>query len=535
MTKPARPYDPQPPVAVRAGGGVAATGNALVTSIALDVLRRGGEAVDAAVAAAAVQSVVELPWGGLGGDLFALIRRPDGQVAVLNGSGTAPSALDPSRVPGGRVPRFGPLSVAVPGFVDALCKVHERFGTWPLDRLIEPAVEYAREGFPLTGDLSSALRRVRDQLDMGSEMWKLMDENGSEPGETFRCPELARTLAMVGEEGRDAFYFGRVAEQLANAVQSGGGFLRSDDFGRHSSEWVDPITACYGDAMVHTHPPVSFGCIMLQELRMYERLGLAGLDPRDPVRIDAMVRCKHAAFADTLELITADDATARIAGLLSDEHVDRRCQGLLSTPLTKLRRPEQPPSGSDTTCLGVADDKGGIVVLIHSLFNEFGSREYEASTGVLLNDRLGNQKAGRGAGEITGGRKPLHTLNAFFVSRDGSPVFAGATPGGRGQVQTNFQVLVNALDCGMDVQHAIDAPRWLSGAPRRPEPDDHLYLELDVGDDAIEGLRQRGHDVTFTDSVDSELFGSVVAVGHDPSGTLLAAADHRREATAAGY
>jgi gamma-glutamyltranspeptidase/glutathione hydrolase len=522
--------------AVRARGGVVSSGNPLVTSAGIDVLRQGGSAMDAAVASVAVQGVVEFPWGGIGGDLFVLVREPDGGVAALNGSGVAPVALHPDDVPDARIPRFGPLSVGVPGFVYALHQAYARYGTWPLSQLLDPAIGYARDGFPLSVELCRAMERVKPQLDASSELWKLFENNGAAAGETFRRPELAKTLEGVAEEGPDAFYEGEPAKSLAAAIRARGGVLRDDDMAAHNSAWVEPISARYRDVNVYTQPPVSLGCVMLIELRMFERLGLPALDPDDPTRVDAMVRCKHAAFADTLAVIgDHPDSLSRVGGLLSDDHIERRCEDLLTSAIPDLARPRIQPGGTDTTCLTVADDQGGIVVLIHSLFNEFGSREFESSTGVILNDRLANQKVGAGPTELSGGRKPIHTLNAFLATRDGAPILAGATPGGRGQVQTNFQVLVNTIECGMDIQTAIDAPRWLSGAPRRPEPNDQLYLEPTLGEDLAEALRRRGHQITTTGPEDAELYGSVVAVGHDLSGALLAAADHRREATAAGF
>ena len=516
--------------------GVAAAGSPAATGAALDILRRGGNAVDAAVCAAAVQSVVEFPWCGVGGDAFWLIRTPDGTTVALNGSGAAPAALGPGNGDGSVIPRFGPLSVAVPGFVDALCEARDRFGTLPLDELFEPAVEYAGEGFAPSGELSRAIARVRPSLADGTPLAALLDGNGASAGESFRQPHLAETLEAVAAGGRDAFYRGRPAGALTGVVRAGGGLVTEEDLDRHTSSWVDPIRAGYRGTAVYTQPPVSLGCVMLQELRMYERLGLGALTFDDPVRVDAMVRCKHAAFADVLATLSDDPRSlARVAELLSDEHVDRRCEQLFALSPEDLRQPIAGVAGSDTTCLTVLDAQGSAVTLIHSLFNEFGSRVLEPTTGVLLNDRLANQVVGLGPNEITGGRKPLHTLSAFLVERDGVAVMTGATPGGRGQVQINFQVVVNSVDCDMDLQSAVDSPRWLSGAPRRPEPNRQLYLEQGFGAAVGDDLRRRGHDVRVAVPDDTDIFGSVVAVGTDGGGGLLAAADHRREATAAGF
>ena len=520
---------------LRSPTGVVATGSPPATGAALDVLRRGGNAVDAAVCAAAVQTVVEFPWCGVGGDAFWLIRTSAGEIAALNGSGAAPLALGSGNGDGSSIPRFGPLSVAVPGFVDALCAAGERFGSLPLAALLEPAVAYARGGFPLSPELSRAIGRVRSSLSGDDALAGLLDGNGTDAGEIFRQPRLAGTLEAVAAGGPDAFYRGGLAGAVAGAVRAGGGMLAETDLECHTSAWVAPIRADYRDLAVYTQPPVSLGCVMLQELRMYERLDLGGLPFDDPVRIDAMVRCKHAAFGDALAALSDDPRSVEQAGtLLSDEFVDRRCEQLYAVAPEDLGHPA-PPAGGDTTCLTVLDSAGTAVTLIHSLFNEFGSRVYEPGSGVLLNDRLANQVLGTGPNQITGGRRPLHTLCAFLVERDGWPALAGATPGGRGQVQINFQVIVNAVDCGMDLQGAVDAPRWLSGAPRRPEPNHQLYLEQGFAEAVGEALRRRGHDVRAAAPEDTDIFGSVVAVGSDGASGLLAAADRRREATAAGF
>ncbi len=520
---------------LRSASGVASTGSPLATGAALDALRRGGNAVDAAICAAAVQSVVEFPWCGVGGDAFWLIRTSGGEVVALNGSGAAPAALAAGNGAASPIPRFGPLSIAVPGFVDAVCAARERFGTRSLAELFEPAVAYAREGFALSSDVRGAIDRVRPSLGADSALGGLVDGNGAGVGELFRQPELARTLEAVACDGPDAFYRGSVAEALCSYVGAGGGLLAAADLAQHTSAWVEPLCARYRDLTVYTQPPVSLGCVMLQQLPMYERLDTGALYFDDPVRIDAMVRCKHAAFGDALATLSDDPrSVAHAAALLSDAHVDRRCEQLYSLAPEDLRRPATGIAGSDTTCLTVLDGDGNAVTLIHSLFNEFGSRLYEPTTGVLLNDRLANQVVGPGPNEVTGGRKPLHTLSAFLLERGGLPVMAGATPGGRGQVQINFQVIVNAVDCGMDLQSAVDTPRWLSGAPRRPEPNRHLYLEQGFGVAVGDELQRRGHEVMPAGPADTDIFGSVVTVGTDGAGGLLAAADHRREATAAG-
>lgn len=550
--------------------GAVAAGSPAATEAAADALRRGGSAVDAAIAAAAVQCVAEFPWGGIGGDAFVLVREPSGrddrheahrapgprdlsgQVVALNGSGTAPVRLEAAAESGSKVPRFGPASVAVPGFADAVCQAHARYGILPLTDLFSPAAELARAGVELSGELGRASEKIVPDLEASSPLRQCLENALARPDRTLALHALADTLEAVAADGPDAFYRGRLAEAMSAHLQSRGGVLDPDDMAAHSSQWVEPITASYRGATVAVHPPVSLGCVALLELRLYERLALesadpgdhlpltsaastrprslSAADPGDPARIDAMVRCKHAALADALAVLSDDPGAAeRAEHLLSDEHVEARVRGLLEAPPEELTRPFE---GADTTCVAVVDGRGQQAVIIHSLFNEFGSRELDPATGVLLNDRLGNQTVGPGPGRVSGGRRPLHTLHAFLVESDGAVVM-GATPGGRGQFQTNFQVIVNLTDGGMDLQAAIDAPRWLSGAPRRPGADLRLHLETALGSETVQRLRDRGHDAVLTGPDDTELFGSVTAVGIAADGSPFAAADRRREATAA--
>ncbi len=529
-------------------GGAAAAGSPAAVAAALDALSRGGSAVDAAVAAAAVQCVVEFPWGGIGGDAFVLVREPSGRVVALNGSGAAPARLEAAVKSGSKAPRFGPISVAVPGFADAVGQAHTRYGALPLAELFAPAVELARAGVELSGELGRAAERVAPNLESNSTLRQCLEDALARPDRTLALPALADTLEVVAADGPAAFYRGQAAEAMTAFVRGRGGVLDPDDLASHSSQWVEPITAAYRGATVAVHPPVSLGCVALLELRLYERLGLGSTDPGDPKRIDAMVRCKHAALADALAVLGDDPGAAeRAERLLSDEHVEARVRGLLealpeelahpAAGLGQATSPEQAAgglaAGADTTCVAAADGRGQQAVIIHSLFNEFGSRELDPATGVLFNDRLANQTVGTGPGQVSGGRRPLHTLHAFLVERAGAPAVMGATPGGRGQFQTNFQVIANMVDGGMGLQAAIDAPRWLSGAPRRPGADRRLHLEPALGPEAARRLRNRGHDVALTGPDDVELFGSLTAVGLGPDGSPIAAADRRREAVAA--
>ena len=502
------------------------------------VLASGGNAVDAAIAASAVQCVRELPWCGLGGDGFALVSGPEGCVEALNGAGAVPRALATASIPGGTLPRFGPLSISTPGLVDAWWRLWERHGTRPFATLIEPAAALADEGFALDDAFARALDRVRGAVG-GDDPFvaEFCDGNGTAVGEGFRLPALARTLREIGDGGPSVFYRGRLASELVRTVDRLGGLLSADDLAEHSCDFEPPITVRYGAAEVSVTPPVSMGWVLLQMLLLYERLDGRLIDG-DADRIDLMVRCKHAAFTDLAELRSWQEASD-VTAVLSEDSLDRWCS-VIADQRRSLLAPAGAPaapagaSGTDTTCLSVVDGAGLMVTFIHSLFNEFGARVVVPGTGIVLNDRLAKQPARLdGSSGPARPRRPLHTLVGYCVADRGRRL-VGATPGGRGQVQTNFQVLRAIIDDGAAPQAAVDRPRWLSGAPRLPDADDLLFLESGFPPDLGAELSRRGHTLAGDKPADADLFGSCTIAGADAttSGTL-AAADHRRGAAMA--
>jgi len=500
------------------------------------VLASGGNAADAAIAASAVQCVRELPWCGLGGDAFALVSGPDGGPEALNGAGAAPRALATASVPGGRLPRFGPLSISVPGLVDAWRRLSERHGSRPLAGLIEPAAELADEGFALDDAFARALDRVRVAVGPGDPfVAEFCDGNGSAAGDRFRLPALARTLRAISAGGPAAFYTGSLASDLVSTVDRLGGLLSAGDMAAHSCDFEPPITVRYGSADVSVTPPVSMGWVLLQQLLLYERLDGRSIDD-EADRIDLMVRCKHAAFADLAGMPRWQEASD-VAAVLGEDSLDRWCS-IIDGQRRSVLAPAGPATapaaagGNDTTCLSVADGRGLMVTFIHSLFNEFGSRVVVPGTGIVLNDRLAKQPAHL---RTDGGRdrphRPLHTLVGYHVAHRGRRM-VGATPGGRGQVQTNFQVLRAMIDDGAGPQAAVAGPRWLSGAPRLPGAEDLLFLEPGFPAGLGSELARRGHTMAADGAAsDSDLFGSCTVAGVNcRTGRAFGAADHRRGA-----
>ena len=503
------------------------------------VLASGGNAVDAAIAASAVQCVRELPWCGLGGDGFALVSSADGSLEALNGAGAVPRALATASIPGGTLPRYGPLSISTPGLVDAWWRLWERYGTLPFASLIEPAAELAHDGFALDAAFVRALDRARTAVS-GDDPFvsELCEHNGSAPGERFQLPALARTLREIAADGSAAFYEGRLGRAVAGTVSRLGGLLAVEDLAEHSSEFEPPVTARYGSAEVSVTPPVSMGWVLLHLLLLYDRLEGRLIDD-EADRIDLMVRCKHAAFTD-LGLMPRWQEAADVVSVLNGDSLDRWCSDIAEqrraapAPLGASAA-AGPTGGTDTTCLSAVDGRGLMVTFIHSLFNEFGSRVVVPDTGIVLNDRLAKQPAR--VGQTQGPprfRRPLHTLVGYHVAHRGRRL-VGSTPGGRGQVQTNFQVLRAIIDDGASPQAAVDNPRWLSGTPRLPDSEDLLFLEPGFPAGLGAELARRGHTLAADGApADADLFGScTIAERCTPSAETLGAADHRRGAALA--
>lgn len=525
---------PSPARASSAGThGAVSAGHQLATDTALDCLRRGGNAVDAAVAASAVQTVVEFPWCGLGGDVFMMVHREGDSPVALNGSGIAPEHAR-SVVDGSRVPRFGPASVAVPGIAGSWEEAARRFGTMPLEELLAPAVAFAREGFRLDARHEASLEGLRGDLQDGWHLNRLLDGNGCRAGELFVQGDLGDALAEIAAKGANVLYRGELGARISAHLRDLGGAMTSRDLATFDPRWVAPLSLPYHGYTVLQHPPVSMGIIMLVELGLLRSSDVTALAEEPAALIDLMVRCKHVAFDATQGVVGDPDVvTFDPDEMLSPVQLEELLPRLGTVVEAGGSQPRA--EGADTTSLAVVDVDGWTVTCIQSLFNEFGSRVLIPETGIVMNDRLANLEVDDGPRGLQPGRRPVHTLNAYQVLEGERCVLAGATPGGRGQVQTNFQVLVNVLDLGMSPQAAVDAPRWLSGTPRRPDDDRRLHLEHSYSAEVANKLRQRGHDVQISDPRDDDLFGCCTVVARDKTGRLLSTSDARRGSVAAAY
>ena len=506
------------PSFLESGDAAVAAGSPMAAHAAADCLRMGGNAVDAAVSASAVQCVTEPGSCGLGGDLFALVHSDEEGTWALTGSGRAPLRIE-EVLEGQVAPRFGALSPSVPGTPSAWDLMLNRFGSMSIKAVLAPAIRSAVEGFPLYGLIPGMLERTGKQLEPNSALRNLFDGNPSNKGSLFKQKALGATLRAMAEDGIGSFYRGSIAESIVSDSQKEGGVLSLEDFYRHKVEFVEPLVAEFGNMRVLTQPPVSMGLVLLMELMLLEKLQPKSISSYEPEDIDLLVRCKHAAFSDGLAALETGIPENWLEDT-AEEIYSRRIEGSTWSP-----------SGSDTTCVVVSDGHGMVVSIIHSLFNEFGSRQLLPNSGIIMNDRLANNLIGIDG--LRGGDRAIHTLHSYLLVEDGIPRAMGCTPGGRGQVQINFQVICRMIMEGMDVRQAIDEPRWLSGNPRQPYPKDTLYLEDGIHPAMATALESKGHSIHTCNANDVDMFGSCLVTGFDKeSSKWYAVADGRRDAVA---
>ncbi|MCP5071053.1 MAG: gamma-glutamyltransferase [bacterium] len=457
--------------------GMAATSHPLATQAALDVLKAGGTAVDAAIAANALLGVVEPTGSGIGGDLFALVWDAQaGKLIGLNGSGRSPQGLTLERLRqdgATKIPDFGPLPVSVPGCVDGWFALHGRFGKLPIKDVLAPAIRYASGGFPLTEVIAyhwgRGARVFRKYA--GFEQTFLPGGKAPTKGEIFRNPGLAKTLTRIGEKGRDAFYKGELADEIDAFCQRVGCPLRKSDLKAHKSEWVTPISAPWKGYEVWELPPNGQGLAALQMLRILEPFDLEAMGHNSAAYLHHLIEAKKLAFADRARFY-ADPAfgAVPVAELLSDAYAQRQ-RARLDPKKAALRVPAGDPrlAKGDTVYLCTADGEGNMVSLIQSNYRGFGSGLCPDGLGFCLQDRGALFTLEDGHPNVYApGKRPFHTIIPAFLTKGGRPVMAFGVMGGDMQPQGHVQVLLNILEFGMDLQEAGDAARFHHGGSDSP-------------------------------------------------------------------
>ncbi len=513
---------------VLARRGMVASAHPFATQAGLEVLRHGGNAVEAAVAAAAVLMVVEPRNGHLGGDTFIQVDLPsEGRVVALNGSGAAPAAATLERYQRlGGIPEEGLLSSTVPGTVSCWGLALERFGSRPLAELLEAAIAYAEEGIPVTVRLHRLLGLDAPTYRKYPETARVFLPDGRVPqvGELLRQPDLAESLRRIGTGGPDEFYRGALAEEMVAFSEQHGGLFSREDFADHRTEVLEPLVADYRGYRVYEQPPVSQGIVVLLALKILEQLDLPRMEPGSVEVIHLLIEATKLAFEDRLRHL-GDPwfCDVPIAELLSEAHARdqaRRIDPRRARPAA-MPRQRQP----DTTYMCLADGDGTLVSYVHSLFS--GAGVVMGKTGALMNSRmLGFDLEAGHPNCLAPGKRPVHTLNTYVVRKPGAWDLVGGTPGAHWQVQTNLQILTNLLDFGMDLPNAIEAPRFTIG-DQLVAGDPTIKLESRAGDRVIEELRELGHPIEVIGPWDSG--GAVQLIQRDlASGVCRGATEIRR-------
>jgi gamma-glutamyltranspeptidase/glutathione hydrolase len=547
--------------------GMAATSQPLASEIAVDILKQGGSAVDAAIAANAALGLMEPTGNGLGGDLYALVYDPaTDSLYGLNASGRSPRGLSYDELKqelGDRteIPLLGPLPVSVPGTASGWGRLHERFGRLSLAQDLAPAIRYARDGFPLSPVIAHYWQGNVDYFRQNSDMlpdtnWKdtylVEGKNGDrrapEAGEMVRNPDLASTLETLAENGTEAFYEGEIARTIADYAKRTGGYLRMEDLRRHEATWVDPVSVDYRGVEVYELPPNGQGIAALQMLQMLEDYDIAEMGHNSTDYLHVQAEAKKLVFEDRARFY-ADPAFADVPvrELISEEYADERRQQIrmdrvLSEPThgdprAVAKATEQLEAG-DTIYLTVADSSGMMVSLIQSNYAGMGSGLVPDGLGFMLQDRGALFTMEKGHPNVYApGKRPFHTIIPAFAMKDGAPFLSFGVMGGGMQPQGHVQVLMNIVDFGLNVQAAGDAARYRhvgSSAPTGPAMDGRgtLRLESGVSGDVVNALRGRGHAV----EVGAGGYGGYQAIRWDPDeGVYWGGTEMRKDGVVVGY
>jgi gamma-glutamyltranspeptidase/glutathione hydrolase len=530
---------------VRGTVGAVSSDHPLAAQAGLRVLHEGGNAVDAALAMAAVLAVVRPHMNGVGGDAFVLVYEGEtGRIHALNGSGRAGALATPSffRDRGlDAVPETGPLSVSVPGAVAAWVDVHERFGTRPFARLLEPAIRYARDGFPVSTRLASDFGDQGGSLNEAGRDLYLPGGHPPEVGALLRNPALAETLQRIARQGKTGFYEGPVAERLSAFLEAEGGYLRVADFASHVSTWVEPLQASYQGYDMFVFPPNSQGLAQLQLFEMAKSFDLNGMGHNTSSYFHTLIELKKIAFADRDRWVAdPEKADLPIADLLDPEYLAGRARLVNPDHASEgfppgigadgYDTPSETDDSGDTVYLTAVDQWGNAVSWIQSLYAGFGSGLFEPETGIMLQNRgaLFTLEPGH-PNEIGPGKRPYHTLTPMLATRDGGLAFTLGTPGGDSQPQSLLQIVNNLLLFGMTPQEAIEAPRFRSNRGLS------LSIEDRVPSETLEALRSLGHDVRPVRGW-TATFGGAQMIRVEPgTATLTVGSDPRREAYGLAY
>jgi len=522
--------------------GMVATSHPLATQIGLDILKKGGTAIDAAIAANVALGLMEPTGNGIGGDLFAIVWDAESKkLHGLNASGPAPKDISIDYFRDNdleKIPSYGPLPVTVPGAVDGWIKLHEKFGKLEFRTLFEPTIAYAKNGFPVTETIAYYLKNSQKRFEKYPNFNELWVKNGSMPakGEIFKNPQLAKTLETIALKGREGFYEGEVANAMVDFIQSQGGFLTHEDLSSFHSEWTPPVSSNYRGYDVWELPPNGQGIAALQILNILEKFDLKKMGLFSAEYIHLFTEAKKLAFADRAKYYADPNfSSIPVQELISKEYAAERSKRI------DFEKPSQTDEAGilksgDTIYLTAADQYGNMISLIQSNYRGMGSGMVPPGLGFMLQDRgeLFSLDPDH-KNSLEGGKRPFHTIIPAFVTKDGEPFMSFGVMGGATQPQAHAQIIINMIDFELNLQEAGDAPRIVHSGSSQPTDEvmldgGTLSIERGFGSEIENELTNKGHQLKY----EKGIFGGYQAIMLK-NGIYYGASETRKDGQAAGY
>lgn len=532
---------------------MAATSQPLATQIALDVMKQGGSAVDAAIAANAALGLMEPTGCGVGGDLYAIVwSAKEQKLYGLNASGRSPKGLSLAQLQAevnklGRsdIPPLGMLPISVPGAVDGWFELHGKFGKLPMDKVLAPAIAYAEQGFPVSELIAYYWNASVPKLSSQPGDFKgtfTINGQGPKTGDLFKNPALANTYKAIAHGGREAFYKGDIARRIDAFMQKNGGYLRYDDFASHQSTWVEPVSVNYRGYDVWELPPNGQGIAALQMLQILKNFDLKGMGFNSPDSLHTLIEAKKLAFEDRAKFYAdMDFAKVPVKELISEQYGRERAKLIGPKAAQRVDAGNPHLYHGDTIYLTTADSDGNMVSLIQSNYRGMGSGVVVPGLGFGFQDR-GQMFSldPKHHNAYAPGKRPFQTIIPAFITKDGKPYVSFGVMGGAMQPQGHVQIVVNMIDYGMNLQEAGDAARWQHLGSTEPTDGSDMYLqnggytevERGVPWQTIQQLMQRGHDIRYGFGG----YGGYQAIKRDPkTGVYYGASESRKDGQAAGY
>ena len=538
---------------VIAANGMVATSQPLATQIGLQVLKDGGNAIDAAIAANAALGLMEPTGNGIGGDLFAIVWHAKSQKLYgLNASGRSPKSLTVKKLKAelsaqnrDDIPPYGMLPISVPGTVDGWFEMHDKFGKMPMKKVLEPAIDYANNGFPVSELIAYYWDRSVPRLSPQPGSFKdTFTINGKAPrkGQIFKNPELGNTLSLIAQQGREAFYQGEIADKIDSFMKANGGYISRDDLASHTSTWVEPVSTNYRGYDVFELPPNGQGIAALQMLNMLEPYNLAEMGFLSEQALHIMTEAKKLAFEDRAKFYADTDFyDVPLTGLIDKKYAMERKKLIGERAAKRVDAGNPAMYQGDTIYLTTADKDGNMVSLIQSNYRGMGSGVVVPGLGFVFQDRgqLFSMDETH-ANAYQPNKRPFHTIIPAFVMKDGKPFISFGLMGGAMQPQGHVQIVTNIIDFGMNLQEAGDATRWQHYGSTEPTEANgktlvdggQLVIESDIPYQTVRGLMQRGHKVGF----DMGGYGGYQAImWDDKEKVYYGASESRKDGQAAGY